>query len=126
MLQQSPAIDWPSRIEAGAAVRREDRYRGLHRLICAAISSAPLAALLLVNPSRVRNEYAVGRSLTDEEYHLVLSVVGAPDIYEFAGHLHALTMQSQARDRITRDYQTMEVPIIEVAAPEAHLALAAA
>jgi hypothetical protein len=83
---------------AAARPRRRNHYPNLERLICAAVSNARLAAMLVQAPAQALTQFEVGRLLTPAECRLVSRIVGAQDIHEFAGRLHALLTQLQRFD----------------------------
>lgn len=85
--------------------RRRDYHPNLERLICAAVSNARLAELLIQAPMRALAQYEVGRFLTAAERRLVSKINDAQDIYEFAGRLHALVT---ALHRMDTEHQVFE------------------
>lgn len=115
MLQQIHAGEWLGSNQATTSVQRERRHPALERFVCAAISSAPLADVLLCNPALALRRYEVGRNLSDFERRLVLSITDAGDIYEFAGRLHAVVRQAHDHEWIPLDERALELPAVEPA-----------
>jgi hypothetical protein len=118
MLQHSHAIERHGFDQAKTPVRREHRHPNLERLVCAALSNTQLAETLLCRPELALRKYEVGRALTDSERRMVLSVTGAGDIYEFAGHLHAVVCRWHATKRPARDEVVHERTAVDASAIE--------
>ena len=93
---------------------RVRRHPELERLICAAICNSRFATLLLNSPQDALEQCEVGQRLTAAERSMVLAIVDAANIYDYAGRLHALAAQEPALPSVQRVCGTPEACDSEV------------
>lgn len=117
MLQEHQATEWQSFSHPIASTQRKNRHPALERLVCAAVCDPQLAALLLLVPTVALQRYEVGRSLSNAERRLVLSITDASDIHDFAGRLHAMASQVHRPEGSTPyEDRSIDRPTAEISA----------
>jgi hypothetical protein len=70
-------------------------YPGLEQLMCAVLSDPSLARQLLIAPADAAQQVNEQIKLSERERDLLLSVVGATDIHDFAARLYRKTQEQQ-------------------------------
>jgi len=74
-------------------------YPGLEQLICAALADPNIAAELLAHPAAALRHLEPDVRLSPVERELVLSIVAAADIHDYAAQLHRKVQQKQEHNR---------------------------
>jgi hypothetical protein len=76
-------------------LRAARRYPHLPQLICAALADPSFAARLITDPVAALWNAPPDIQLSAGEYHLVTSITGATDIYDFAWKIHIKVCNSE-------------------------------
>jgi len=113
MLDFRNQTHWSAAEYSAAQHRHRQHHPNLERLICAAVSNARFAALLVQAPEHALAQFEVGRLLTAAERRLVLAITDADDIFEFAGRLHALVSEMHSSESGALLPELEEAPAVE-------------